>query len=48
MTIDVLIHAIVAQTTVLIAHLATSRGIRAPLAQIANQVFLDLAAELER
>jgi DNA-binding MarR family transcriptional regulator len=48
MTVDVLIHAIVAQTTILIAQLATSRGIRAPLAQIANQVFLDLATELER
>ncbi len=48
MTIDVLIHAIVAQTTILIAQLATSRGVRAPLAQIANQVFLDLAGELER
>ena len=48
MTVDVLIHAIVTQTTILIAQLATSRGIRAPLAQIANQVFLDLAGELER
>ena len=48
MTIDLLIHAIVRQTTLLIAQLATSRGIRAPLAQVANQVFLDLAAELER
>jgi DNA-binding transcriptional ArsR family regulator len=32
----------------LIAQLATSRGIRAPLAQIANQVFVDLVRELER
>ncbi|MBN2194790.1 MAG: hypothetical protein JW751_18385 [Polyangiaceae bacterium] len=48
MTIDFLIHAIVRQTTILIAQLATSRGIRAPLAQIANQVFLDLVGELER
>ena len=48
MTVDLLIHAIVSQTTILIAQLATSRGIRAPLAQIANQVFLDLAEELER
>jgi hypothetical protein len=48
MTVDLLIHAIVTQTTILIAQLATSRGIRAPLAQIANQVFLDLAGELER
>jgi hypothetical protein len=48
MTIEPLIHAIVRQTTILIAQLATARGIRAPLAQIANQVFLDLVAELER
>lgn len=33
--------------TVLIAQLATSGGIRAPLAHIANQVFLDLTRELE-
>ncbi|MFZ5895423.1 MAG: hypothetical protein ACOY0T_30485 [Myxococcota bacterium] len=48
MTIELLIHAIVRQTTILIAQLATSHGARAPLAQIANQVFLDLVAELER
>jgi hypothetical protein len=48
MTIDLLIHAIVRQTTILIAQLATSRGIRAPLAQIADQVFLELVGELER
>jgi hypothetical protein len=48
MTIELLIHAIVRQTTVLIAQLATARGVRAPLAQIANQVFLDLVSELER
>lgn len=48
MTTDFLIHAIVRQTTLLIAQLATSPGIRAPLAQIANQVFLDLVGELER
>jgi DNA-binding MarR family transcriptional regulator len=48
MTIDLLLHAIVRQTTILIAQLATSRGIRAPLATIANQVFVDLVSELER
>jgi DNA-binding MarR family transcriptional regulator len=48
MTIELLIHAIVRQTTILIAQLATSRGVRAPLAQIANQVFIDLVRELER
>src|SRR5512138_3310749 len=48
MTIDLLIQAIVRQTTILIAQLATSRGVRAPLAQVANQVFLDLVSELDR
>lgn len=48
MTIELLIHAIVRQTTILIAQLATSRGVRAPLAQIADQVFIDLVRELER
>ena len=48
MTIDLLIQAIVRQTTILIAQLATSGGTRAPLAQVANQVFLDLVSELER
>lgn len=48
MTIELLIHAIVRQTTILIAQLATSRGLRAPLAQVANQVFMDLVRELER
>ncbi|WP_437333829.1 hypothetical protein [Sorangium sp. So ce394] len=47
MTVE-LIHAIVRQTTVLIAQLATSGGWRAPLAQLADQVFQDLATELER
>ncbi len=48
MTVELLIHAIVRQTTILIAQLATTRGVRAPLAQIANQVFIDLVRELER
>ena len=47
MTIEVLIQAIVRQTTVLIAQLATSWGSRAPLAQVASQVFLNLVSELE-
>jgi hypothetical protein len=42
-----LIDAIVRQTTVLIAQLATSAGLRAPLAHTANQVFLDLVRELK-
>src|SRR5262245_6499265 len=41
-----LIDAVVRQTTVLIAQLATSAGLRAPLAHTANQVFLDLVREL--
>jgi hypothetical protein len=48
MTIELLIQSIVRQTTILIAQLATSGGARAPLAQVANQVFLDLVSELER
>jgi hypothetical protein len=42
-----LIDAIVRQTTVLIAQLATSAGVRAPLAHTANQVFLDLVGQLK-
>lgn len=48
MTIELLIQAIVRQTTILIAQLATSRGVRAPLAQVADQVFIDLVRELDR
>jgi len=42
-----LIDAIVQQTTVLIAQLSTAGGVRAPLAKIADQVFLDLTRELQ-
>jgi len=42
-----LIDAIVHQTTVLIAQLSTAAGIRAPLAHIADQVFLELSREIE-
>ncbi len=48
MNAQLLIDAVVRQTTVLIAQLATAGGVRAPLAQVANQVFAQLAAELER
>lgn len=48
MTVELLIEAIVRQTTILIAQLATSGGARAPLAQVADRVFLDLVHELER
>jgi hypothetical protein len=44
--IQLLIDAIVRQTTVLIAQLATSGGARAPLTHVASQVFLDLSDEL--
>jgi predicted HTH transcriptional regulator len=47
MTRQVLIDNVVRQTTVLIAQLATSGGVRSPLARIADQVFLDLARELD-
>lgn len=47
MNAQLLIDAIVRQTTILIAQLATSGGLRAPLANIANQVFLELTNELE-
>jgi hypothetical protein len=43
-----LIDAVVRQTTLLIAQLATSAGIRAPLAHLADQVFLELAREIEQ
>lgn len=48
MNVQLLIDSIVRQTTVLVAQLATSGGLRAPLAHVANRVFLDLATELER
>src|SRR5215831_11231026 len=48
MNTELLIDAVVRQTTVLIAHLATARGARTPLADIAGQVFADLARELHR
>jgi hypothetical protein len=47
LSVRLLIDAIVRQTTVLIAQLATSGGVRAPLSHVANQVFLELANELE-
>lgn len=47
MHVQALIGSIVQQTTVLIAQLATSAGLRAPLVQLAKQVFLSLSQELE-
>lgn len=46
MNTHILIDAVVQQTMVFIAQLATAGGVRAPLAQVANQVFLDLSTEL--
>src|SRR5262245_60049757 len=43
---QLLVHGIVQQTMVLIAQVATVGGIRAPLARVASQVFLDLTSEL--
>lgn len=47
MNVPHLVDAIVRQTTVLIAQLATAGGARAHLAHTANQVFLDLVQELK-
>jgi hypothetical protein len=47
MNIKLLVDAIVQQTTVLIAQLSTNAGVRAPLAHIADQVFLSLSREIE-
>ena len=42
-----LVDALVRQTMVMIAQLATSGGVRTPLAHLANQVFMDLTKELQ-
>jgi hypothetical protein len=42
-----LIDQLVRQTTVLIAQLSTTAGIRAPLAHVADQVFVELSREIE-
>jgi hypothetical protein len=47
MNTRLLVDAIVRQTTVLIAELSTAAGIRAPLAHVADRVFLDLSREIE-
>lgn len=47
MNTKLLIDAIVHQTTILIAQLSTAAGIRAPLAHIADQVFVELSREIE-
>ena len=48
MDTPLLIDAIVRQTMVLIAQLSTANGRRSPLSHVADRVFLDLVAELER
>ena len=48
MNLRLLIDGIVRQTTVLIAQLSTAEGVRAPLARVADEVFLELAREIER
>src|SRR5690606_17673446 len=47
MNVKLLIDGIMHQTTVLIAQLSTAAGVRAPLAQFADQVFLSLSREIE-
>lgn len=47
MNVKLLIDDIVRQTTVLIAQLSTAAGVRAPLSHIADQVFVELAREIE-
>ncbi|HEX2731596.1 MAG TPA: hypothetical protein VHM70_08330 [Polyangiaceae bacterium] len=47
MNLRLLIDGIVRQTTVLIAQLSTTSGVRSPLVQVADQVFLQLSRELE-
>lgn len=47
MDVAPLIDNIVRQTMILIAQLATNAGVRAPLAHIANQIFMDLTTELQ-
>jgi hypothetical protein len=47
MTTDELINNLMRQTTVLIGQISTAVGLRAPLAHVADQVFLSLSRELE-
>jgi len=44
----VLIDSILRQTTVLVAQLSSAAGLRAPLAHVADEVFLNLSRELEQ
>lgn len=48
MQAQLIIDAMIRQQTILIAHLATAAGMRAPLAHVADQIFLDISNELRR
>lgn len=48
MNTELLIHAVVQQTMVFVARLATAGGVRTPLAHVADQVFVELTRELHR
>ena len=48
MDTQVLVDSIMRQATVLIAQLSSAAGVRAPLAHLADEVFLNLSEELER
>lgn len=45
---QVLVDSVMRQATVLIAQLSSAAGVRAPLAHLADEVFLSLSQELER
>ena len=47
MNVRLLVDGIVRQTTILIAQLSTASGVRSPLAHVADQIFFDLAREIE-
>ncbi len=47
MNLRLLIDGIVQQTTILIAQLSTASGARSPLSHVADQVFFELAREIE-
>jgi hypothetical protein len=47
MNLKLLIDGLVRQTTVMIAQLSTTSGVRSPLSHVADQVFLQLSRELE-
>lgn len=48
MDTQVLVDSVMRQATVLIAQLSSAAGVRAPLAHLADEVFLSLSEELER